>query len=249
MKKERVEKILDNIYFILVEPMYPGNVGSVARAMKTMGLSHLRVVNPPDLNSDEARMMAYASYDIIEKAEIFNDVDSAVEDLNIVVATTARLGSERGPSWEPEDLMKEIIPYAEENKIGFLFGREERGLSNAEIRRAHFISTIPAYIQYPSLNLSQAAMIYAYEIHNAVRTPWQSPRERLADEKTLQLLHWRVMELMKKLEFREANDSDHFSRSLRRAIGRTYWQRQDVSVFLKLVKQVEWYLENRCRKD
>ncbi len=248
MEKEKIEKVLSNIYFIIVEPMYPGNIGSIARAMKTMGLRKLRIVNPPDLASNDARMMAYASYEIIEEAEIFEDVDSAVEDLNIVVATTARLGSERGPSWEPRHLMKEVLPYGEENKIGFLFGREERGLSNEEIRRAHFISTIPAFVQYPSLNLSQAVMIYAYEIYSALRSPWQSPKERLADEKTLQLLHWRIMEMMKKLEFREANESDHFSRTLRRAIGRTYWQRQDVSVFLKIVKQVEWFLKNRCGK-
>ncbi len=242
-----MEKKLNNIYFILVEPQYPGNVGAVARAMNTMGLSHLRIVNPPDLKSDEAKMMAYQSYHIIENAEIFDSVDEAVKDLQIVVATTARLGSERGPSWEPRELAQEILPFAEENKVGIMFGREASGLSNEEIRRAHFITTIPAYRNYPSLNLSQAAMLYAYIIYDTLRKPLPSVKEKLAEEERLDLLHRRILEVMTRLEFKEVNESDHFARSLRRAIGRTYWQRQDVAVFLKIVKQIEWYLDNRCK--
>jgi len=245
-----VEKdiILKNIYFILVEPQYPGNIGSVARAMNTMGLSRLRIVNPPDLKADEAKMMAYQSYHIIENAEIFTSVDEAVEDLSIVVATTARLGHERGPSWEPKEIVNEILKYARENKIGFMFGREERGLSNEELRRAHFFTSIPAYKTYPSLNLSQAAMLYAYTIYDLLRSPIPSPKAKLVEEKDLQLLHRKIMETMGKLEFKEANESDHFARTLRRAIGRAYWEKRDVAVFLKIVKQIEWYLENRCGK-
>ncbi len=243
-----MENKLNNIYFILVEPQYPGNVGAVARAMNTMGLSHMRLVNPPDLNTDEARMMAYQSYHLIENAEVFSSVDEAVKDLSIVVAATARLGSERGPSWEPRELAREILPFAEENKIGIMFGREASGLSNEEIRRAHFITTIPAYRTYPSLNLSQAAMLYAYIIYDTMRNPLPSVKDKLADEEKLDLLHRRMLEVMKRMEFKEVNQSDHFARSLRRAIGRTYWQRQDVAVFLKIVKQIEWYLENRCGK-
>ncbi len=243
-----MEGKLNNIYFILVEPQYPGNVGAVARAMNTMGLSHLRIVNPPDLKSDEAKMMAYQSYHIIEKAEIFDSVKEAVKDLSIVVAATARLGKERGPSWEPRELAEEILKFAGENKIGIMFGREASGLTNEELRLAHFVTTIPAYRSYPSLNLSQAAMLYAYIIYDTLRNPMPSVKEKLAEEERLSLLHSRLMETMKKLEFTEVNDSDHFSRSLRRAIGRTYWQRQDVAVFLRIVKQIEWYLENRCKK-
>ncbi|MCD6453800.1 MAG: RNA methyltransferase [Candidatus Aminicenantes bacterium] len=242
------DKILNNIHFILVEPQYPGNIGSIARAMNTMGLSHLRIVNPPDLKADEAKMMAYQSYHIIENAEIFSSVDEAIEDLAVVVATTARLGHERGPSWEPREVVKEVLKFAGENKIGFMFGREERGLSNEELRRAHFLTTIPAYRSYPSLNLSQAAMLYAYTIYDTIREPISSPKEKLAQENDLQLLHRRIMETMAKLEFREANESDHFSRILRRAIGRTYWEKRDVAVFLKIVKQIEWYLDNRCKE-
>ncbi len=246
VKFANVEEVLKNIYFILVSPQYPGNVGSVARAMNTMGLSKLRIVNPPDIFSDEAKMMAYRSFPIIEDAEIFNSVDEAVNDLAVLVATTARLGYERGPSWEPKELMKEILKFAGENRIGIMFGREERGLSNEEIRRAHFLTTIPAFRYYPSLNLSQAAMLMAYTIYDVLRKGNPSVKENLVEEKDLQLLHKRTMEIMGKLEFKEANESDHFSRTLRRAIGRTYWKKQDVSVFLKLIKQVEWYLKNRC---
>ncbi len=243
-----MEEKLKNIYFILVEPQYPGNVGAVARAMNTMGLSHLRIVNPPDLASDEAKMMAYQSYHIIENAEIFPSAKEAVKDLSIVAAATARLGKERGPSWEPRELAKEILKFAGENKIGIMFGREASGLTNEELQLAHFVTTIPAYRNYPSLNLSQAAMLYAYIIYDTLRSPIPSVKERLAEEERLSLLHSRIMEVMEKMEFTEANQSDHFSRSLKRAIRRTYWQRQDVAVFLRVVKQIEWYLENRCKK-
>jgi len=155
------------ICFILVEPAVPGNVGAAARAIKTMGFSQLRLVNPCDYLSIEAKMLAHASIEILEKAEVFPDLSSALSDLDLSIATTAKNRDARS-EFHVNTKLPEIINSKGEhvNMLGLVFGREESGLSNDEIRLCDIASTIPLKETYPSLNLSQAVMIYAYTLAN-----------------------------------------------------------------------------------
>jgi len=155
------------IYFILVDPAVPGNVGAAARAIKTMGFSKLRLVNPCDYLSIEAKMLAHASIEILERAEVFPDLSSALSGLDLSIATTAKNRDARGEFHVNTELPSIIKSKGGQvNTIGLVFGREESGLSNDEIRLCDIASTIPLKETYPSLNLSQAVMIYAYTLAN-----------------------------------------------------------------------------------
>jgi tRNA/rRNA methyltransferase len=153
------------IYFILVEPAVPGNIGASARAVKTMGFKYLRLVNPSDHLSTEARMMAHASGDILMNSGVFKDLGEALADIDLSIATTAKMRDARVDYHLNTDLPGMIRSKGSSiEKIGIVFGREESGLSNDEIRMCDLASTIPLKQPYPSLNLSQAVMIYAYSL-------------------------------------------------------------------------------------
>jgi tRNA/rRNA methyltransferase len=152
-----------DLYFILVKPAVPGNIGAAARAIKTMGYTRLRLVAPGDYLGPEARMLAHASAEILEGAEVFAGLKQAIADLDMTVATTAKTRDVRveylGASEIP-GMIRSKGSSAE--KIGLVFGREESGLTNDEIRMCDLVSSIPMKGSYPSLNLGQSVMIYAY---------------------------------------------------------------------------------------
>ena len=153
------------IVFILVEPAVPGNIGSVARAINTMGYSGLRLVNPGDHLDEEALKFAHGSTGILKSALVFNSFQAASEDVDFLIATTAKRRSAARDYYSCEELPELIEKKgAAVARTGLVFGREESGLPNDIIRECDAVSSIPMKSSYPSLNLSQAVMIYAYTL-------------------------------------------------------------------------------------
>jgi tRNA/rRNA methyltransferase len=151
------------LYFILVKPAVPGNVGASARAIKTMGYKRLRLVAPCDYLGQEARMLAHASQEILEGAEVFEGLQQAIADLDMTVATTAKTRDARLEYLSASEIPGVIRSKGNSvKKTGLVFGCEESGLTNDEIRMCDLVSSIPMKQPYPSLNLGQAVMIYAY---------------------------------------------------------------------------------------
>jgi len=155
-----------NVYFVLVEPEEPGNVGASARAIKNMGFRNLRLVRPPDLTT-EARWFAHLSLDVLEGAEVFDDLQSAISDISVVVGATRRKGKRRGVFRDIAQGMEPLPSLARKNKVALLFGREKRGLYNEEAALCSYLVTIPADKEHPSLNLSHAVVVAAYELQRA----------------------------------------------------------------------------------
>jgi tRNA/rRNA methyltransferase len=153
------------IIFILYKPAVPGNIGASARAIKTMGFSEFRLINPVDHLSDEAKMFAHGSRDILEKCTVYNTYEEAVEDIDFVVCTTAKKKSAK-VDYIPSDKLAAFLTQKQSlvKNIGVVFGSEESGLPNSILRSANAGVTIPMAIDYPSLNLSQAVMVIAYEL-------------------------------------------------------------------------------------
>lgn len=153
------------ISFLLVEPAVPENVGAAARAIKTMGFTDLRLINPCDFLNTKARMLAHASHDILENAKVYTSLADAIEDLDFVVATSAK---QRWIKQDiiPSDKLLQFLEGKEDtiSKIGVVFGREESGLTNDEINLCNRVTTIPLASPYPSINLAQSVMIYAYSL-------------------------------------------------------------------------------------
>jgi tRNA/rRNA methyltransferase len=159
------------IYFILVEPAVPENIGASARAIKTLGFKYMRLVRPCDYLSTEARMLAHASGEILENAEVFGDLKEALKNIDLSIATTAKKRGARVDYIGNAELTGLIRSKGEAvETIGIVFGREESGLSNDEIRMCDLVSYIPLKQSYPSLNLSQAVMLYAYSLAELVLT-------------------------------------------------------------------------------
>ena len=133
--------------------------------MKTMGFKQLRLIAPCDHLNDEARMLAHGSHDILESARLFDDFNSAVADLDLVVCTTAKERSAKDDYHSSRSIRKLLENKKEDlNKVGLLFGTEESGLPNALILQSDMAMSIPMTGSYPSLNLAQAVMITAYEL-------------------------------------------------------------------------------------
>ncbi len=149
--------------FILVEPATPGNIGSAARAIKTMGFSDLRLVNPTDHLQDEARWLAHGANDILENARLFQSLQKACQDLDLIIGTTAKNRSVKIDYYDTHQIRKIIEEKGNTiQKIGIVFGREESGLSNEELQLCHIASSVPLAAKYPSINLAQSVMIYAH---------------------------------------------------------------------------------------
>jgi len=151
--------------FILVEPAVAENVGASARALKTMGFERLVVVNSRVHLMPEARWLAHGSADILDNIEVFETLNEAVRDSGLVIGTTAkkkrRVHTDYYLCSEIPDLLESKSAMLE--KVALVFGREESGLTNEELRLCHILSGIPMNSAYPSLNLAQSVMIYAWE--------------------------------------------------------------------------------------
>ena len=153
------------VIFILHEPKVPGNVGASARAIKTMGFNRLRLVNPCDYLSIESKMLAHASIEILQEAEVFESLPGALEGIDLSIATTAKNRDARVDIHLNKDLPALIRSKGDSvETIAMVLGGEESGLSNDQIRMCDLASTIPLIQTYPSLNLSQAVMIFAYTL-------------------------------------------------------------------------------------
>ena len=156
------------INIVLIETSHPGNIGSVARAMKTMGLKNLLLINPRKFPSGDANALSGNAIDILEKAKVYKNLKEAIKDSTFVYATSARVRTIQWPTKNAQDAAEEIVKQVSANKkISFIFGREDRGLTNEELQIANTHIEIPANPEYPVLNIAMSAQIICYEILKA----------------------------------------------------------------------------------
>src|SRR5512136_1082748 len=155
---------LHSIAIVLVRPKFPENIGSVARAMKNMGLGRLGVVNGCCPLLANAYKLASGAEDILERAEEFLTLQEAISGMGCVVGTSSRGGKKRDPDLTPEALARKLIPLSQKNLIGLVFGSEKEGLTNEELSLCHLSARIPSMESFPSLNLAQAVMVVSYEL-------------------------------------------------------------------------------------
>lgn len=209
-----------DIIFILISPAREENVGAAARAIKTMAISGLRLVNPLcNPFGERSRVTAHGSADVLESAEIFQSLEEAVADIDLLIGTAAKKRNIREDRHPVENLPDIILAKGNTiSKVGVAFGGEESGLSNKELDMCHLLSTIPMVARYPSLNLGQAVMVYAsvlskltLELAQKKQRPATDNELLIVREKALQVLkdvhippdhiiHRRIMERLMMLE-------------------------------------------------
>ena len=156
------------INIVLVDTIHPGNIGSVARAMKTMGLSRLSLVNPRVFPSDDAIALSGNATDVLKNAKIYKNIREAIKDSTFVYATSSRDRSIQWPIKDAASAAKDIHAEVNNNKeVSIIFGKEDRGLTNDELENANRLIEIPANPIYPVLNLAMSVQIISYEIFKA----------------------------------------------------------------------------------
>ena len=159
--------MLENIRSVLIETSHSGNIGSAARAMKTMGLTDLVLVAPKQGIDDQAIALAAGAEDVVKSAVVVNTFSEAVADCSLVIGTSARLRHLQNSLIEPRECGEKAIHHAINGKVAIVFGRERVGLTNEELLKCHYHVTIPANPDYASLNLAMAVQLISYEIRMA----------------------------------------------------------------------------------
>ncbi len=171
--------MLKNIRIVLVRTYHPGNIGSAARAMKTMGLSDLVLVKPLDFPSDEARKMAASADDVLANARVVDSLYDALKDCRVIIASSARQRHYDLPSLNPEQSAQTLLTHALTGKVALVFGPERMGLGNDDLQRATHCVSIPTHPDYSSLNLAAAVQTLCYEIYqqSITATPVDNTRQ------------------------------------------------------------------------
>ncbi len=236
---EKFKIIRQNLHFVLVEPESPGNVGAVARALKTMGFEKLVLVNPCTLDSDELKMMAHRSADIVQKATIVSNFEQAIRHMRLTVATTMRKRHFKFPFFSPEQIAERLLTTALQHPVAIVFGRESSGLTNEEILKCQLHSTIPTATQNPALNLAQSVMIYAYTFFRHIEKTEQFFKYELASQYELEKFYEHLSEALQLVQFVPRDGIDNFVTRFRRLIGRSMAEQRDVRLLHKLLQIFE----------
>ncbi|WP_297057883.1 RNA methyltransferase [Thermosulfurimonas sp.] len=244
IKTRRLKTRLENLAVVLVETLYPENIGSAARACANFGVSQLILVRPRDLHPEKMRAMATRSgLPILEGMKIYDDLVSALSDFNYVVGTTARLGKQRKVHETIREIVPRLVDLSQENRIAFLFGNEKWGLTNEDLYHCHTVVTIPT-TEAASLNVAQAVVIVLYEMFCA-SAEVELPKPRLATVKELEIMYEIIRETLKRIDYIPHQNETLWMTTVRRFLSRLDLTAQEVRVIQGFCKQLLWALENR----
>jgi len=232
---------LDSISILLVRPKFHENIGSVARAMKNMGLSRLVVVNGCSPLHPNAYKLASGAEDILERAEEFSTLREAVSEMGCVVGTTSRGGKERRPFLTPGTLAKRLIPLSLKNSIGLVFGSEKEGLTNEELSLCNLYVRIPSMESFASLNLAQAVMVLCYELFQASSEIPKQPIQ-LAQAEQLERMLEHMEKTLIQIGFLDSNHPKRIIRVLRKLFGRSQMDEREVQILQGIWSQMDHHL-------
>jgi tRNA/rRNA methyltransferase len=235
--------VLKNIRIILVRPRGSGNIGSIARAMKNMGQTELAIVGKARTRSFWARAMAVHGRDILENAKFYDTLRQAIADCTLVVGTTCRSGLYRRHSRTPRELAAAIVAAARNGKVALIFGPEDHGLSNKDLKHCQLLMTIPTHPDYQSLNVAQAAVICLHELYLAAAAPIEDSGIQRALAEDVERLFDRMRTVLLKIGFLDSENPEHMLLAFRRILGRAGLEDKDVRILTGLFRQIDWYTD------
>jgi len=239
---------IDNISIVLLQPRYSENIGAAARAMCNMGIRSLVIVDPQNFDLSKALKLAtHFASDIIEKRICYPDLKEALSSFNYVVGTTARLGGQRQVVRTPSTIARKIIPISTKNRIAILFGPEDKGLSNEDIRFCHALVNIPT-AEFSSLNLAQSVMILCYEIFIAGGEVNEEFTPRMASRYELDGMYDQLKDILVRISYINSENPDYWLNHFRRFFTRLQLRAKEVNIIRGLCRQVDWY-GKKCYED
>ncbi|EWH09765.1 RNA methyltransferase, TrmH family, group 1 [Catenovulum agarivorans DS-2] len=233
--------MLDNIRVILVNTSHTGNIGSTARAMKTMGLSKLWLVDPVQEPDSHSSALAAGATDVLGNAKIVKTLDEAIEGCRLVVATSARSRTLSWPVMDPRESGVKLVEEAQTGEVALIFGRENNGLSNDELQKAHFHAVIPANPDYSSLNLAAAVQTLCYEVRMAhlANTEIKSDVEPYPLVEDLERFYTHLEGTLSKTDFIVKNHPGQVMAKLRRLFNRARPETQELNILRGILSSID----------
>ena len=241
--KSSTERIcLDHITIVLQRPRFPENIGAAARAMRNMGIRRMIVVEPENYDlSRVLKMATHVAADVVQEIQIVvQDLREALSPFHMVVGTTARLGGEREVVHSPSRIADHMISLSQENTIAVVFGPEDRGLSNEDLRLCHELVNIPT-AEFSSLNLAQAVMVICYELYTAGRPLTEANASRLATRHELDGMYDQLRDILVRINYINPENPDYWMNKIRRFFTRLQLKAGEVSIIRGICRQIDWY--------
>jgi TrmH family RNA methyltransferase len=235
--------LASRIRVVLVETSHPGNIGAAARAMKTMGLNRLYLVQPARFPCAEATAMASGADDLLVNAVVCETLPEALRDAGFVVGTSARPRAVSWPMMTPCECATQVIESARGGEVALVFGREHSGLTNEEVDLCHALVKIPTAPEYSSLNLAAAVQILAYEIFQAGQgtgasliQPVESPS---ATQEQMERLYAHLEAAMIDVGFLNPAHPKRLQRRLRRLFNRAQLDQNEMNILRGFLAAVQ----------
>lgn len=208
--------------------------------MKNMGLSRLRLVNPCSISHPDALKFAVSAKDLLEQVEIFPSLEAALADITLSVATTRRHGKYRQEIDTPEQIVGKLSAGSEMNTAALVFGREDSGLTTEEVALCRWQATIPTSDEYGSLNLSQAVLIFCYELFCGFDPAIGQDDRQLANGDSMESMYAQMERVLLKIGFLNPENPAHLMRSFRRIFARAELDDREVAIVRGMLSQVDW---------
>lgn len=243
---------LSSVRIVLVATSHPGNIGSTARAMKTMGLHSLYLVNPKSFPDYKANEMAAGADDVLHDAQVVTSLEEALAGCQLILATSARPRGLSLPGLIPSSGADLISTKSDSTQVALVFGREHAGLTNEELLKCHYHINIPSNPDYSSLNLAQAVQIIAYELRMKLLSPkvevsLQDDEEATADE--VEQFYEHLKEVFIEIQFLKVSHPRRLMQRVRRLFNRVQLEKMEVSILRGMLSQVQKSLEWASKKD
>ncbi len=245
--------MFDNIRVILSHTTHPGNIGAAARAMKTMGLHRLYLVNPRRFPDPQADAMAAGADDLLRDAVVCSSVDEALQGVAFTVAMTARLRDISVEVKRPREAAPLLLQQAATQPVALLFGTEMSGLTNEEMGKAQLLVNIPANPDFSSLNLAAAVQVMSYELNAATQSRVQDmPEARPAPHEQLEGYYAHLEKTLFEIGFFTTQNPARLMQRLRRLYARARPEPEEINILRGILSMTTGYnarLKSRYLKE
>ncbi len=242
---------LSNIRIVLVATTHPGNIGSTARAMKTMGLTELYLVRPKQFPHIQANELASGADDILQQAVVVDSLNDALEGCHWVLATSARPRDMDLPGFSPHQAGGFCAQRDDNCQVALIFGREHAGLTNEELLHAHYHIQIPANKEYASLNLAMAVQIICYEMRQAILSPraiTHTQTEDKASFEEVEGLYKHLLATMELVQFLHPDSPGKLPQRIRRLLNRINLEKREVNLLRGFLTEMNKKVRNPYSK-
>ena len=239
---------LDQIAVVLSHTSHPGNIGAAARAMKTMGLSDLRLVNPREFPSEVATVRATGAVDVLDAARVFTSLNEAIADCVYVVGSSARGRDFVGEVTDARTAATQLVATSRQGKVAVVFGCETSGLTNAEVALCQTLAYVPTNPDYSSLNLGSAVQVFGYELRMAsitlvpqaiVKNGYTASAMQLASQREIEAMYAHMRLVFTEIGFFNPAYPRKLFPRLQRLFNRTRLEREEVDIFRGMFRAVE----------